>query len=144
MKVKQSSVLFSLKKLADWIEKLPESKRGHEATENRVEDVVCGCFDLMQYSPTTNVAGWIASKPRRQKLDHPAKAVWTKEGRRAIVEILCLDDTLRRMIAEKRAIADIKEQARLNGTRFLRDAALDLAFRGETTLEEVARVTLQA
>jgi general secretion pathway protein E len=65
-------------------------------------------------------------------------------GRRAIVEILCLDDTLRRMIAEKRAIAEIKEQARLNGTRFLRDAALDLAFRGETTLEEVARVTLQA
>ena len=66
------------------------------------------------------------------------------KGRRAIVEILCLDDTLRRMIAEKRAIAEIKEQARLNGTRFLRDAALDLAFRGETTLEEVARVTLQA
>jgi general secretion pathway protein E len=48
------------------------------------------------------------------------------------------------MIAEKRPIAEIKEQARLTGTRFLRDAALDLAFRGETTLEEVARVTLQA
>ena len=66
------------------------------------------------------------------------------KGRRAIVEILCLDDVLRRMIAEKRPIAEIKEQARLKGTRFLRDAALDLAFRGETTLEEVARVTLQA
>jgi general secretion pathway protein E len=65
-------------------------------------------------------------------------------GRQAIVEILCLDDTLRRMIAEKRPIAEVKEQARLSGTRFLRDAALDLAFRGETTLEEVARVTLQA
>jgi len=66
------------------------------------------------------------------------------KGRQAIVEILCLNDTLRRMIAEKRPIAEIKEQARLTGTRFLRDAALDLAFRGETTLEEVARVTLQA
>ena len=66
------------------------------------------------------------------------------KGRRAIVEILCLDDVLRRMIAEKRPIAEIKDQARTTGTRFLRDAALELAFRGETTLEEVARVTLQA
>jgi general secretion pathway protein E len=66
------------------------------------------------------------------------------KGRRAIVEILALDDTLRRMIAEKQPIADIKERARANGTRFLRDAALELAFQGETTLEEVARVTLQA
>jgi len=66
------------------------------------------------------------------------------KGRRAIVEILCLDDVLRRMIAEKRPISEIKDHARSRGTRFLRDAALDLAFRGETTLEEVARVTLQA
>jgi general secretion pathway protein E len=66
------------------------------------------------------------------------------KGRRAIVEILALDDVMRRMIAEKRPIAEIKERARLNGTRFLREAALELACRGETTLEEVARVTLQA
>ena len=66
------------------------------------------------------------------------------KGRRAIVEILALDDTLRRMIAEKQPIADIKDRARANGTRFLRDAALALAFQGETTLDEVARVTLQA
>ncbi len=66
------------------------------------------------------------------------------KGRRAIVEILALDDTRRRMIAEKQPIAEIKERARANGTRFLRDAALELAFQGETTLEEVARVTLQA
>jgi len=65
-------------------------------------------------------------------------------GRRAVVEILTLDDTLRRMIAEKRPVAEIKERARANGTRFLRDAALELAFQGETTLDEVARVTLQA
>ena len=88
MKVKQASVLFSLKKFARWIQNLPESKRGHEATENRVEDVVCGCFDLLQYSPTTDVAGWIASKPRRKKLDNPAKAVWTQQGRRAILELI--------------------------------------------------------
>jgi len=66
------------------------------------------------------------------------------KGRRAVVEILSLDDDLRRMIAEKAPIAAIKERAQANGTRFLREAALEFALRGETTLEEVARVTLQA
>ena len=66
------------------------------------------------------------------------------KGRRAIMEMLLLDDNMRRMIAEKQAVAAIKAAALAAGTRFLREAALDLARRGETTLEEVARVTLQA
>ena len=66
------------------------------------------------------------------------------KGRKAITEIVVLNDTLRRMIAEKRSVEEIKEQTRASGTRFLRDAALKLAIDRETTLEEVARVTLQA
>ena len=66
------------------------------------------------------------------------------KGRRAILEILLLNDAMRRMIAEQRPVAEIKEEARRTGTRFLREAALDLARRGETSIEEVARVTLQA
>jgi general secretion pathway protein E len=66
------------------------------------------------------------------------------KGRKAIVEIVLLSDSLRRMIAEKHPVAEIKREARQNGTRFLREAALDLALRGGTTLEEVARVTLRA
>jgi general secretion pathway protein E len=66
------------------------------------------------------------------------------KGRKAIVELLTLTDELRRTIAEKRPIAELKQQARAGGTRFLREAALALALRSETTLEEVARVTLQA
>ncbi len=66
------------------------------------------------------------------------------KGRRAIVEIVVLNDELRRTIAEKRPIAEVKQQARASGTRFLREAALALALRGETTLEEVARVTVKA
>jgi len=65
-------------------------------------------------------------------------------GRRAIMEILALDDEMRRLIAEKRPVGEIKERARAGGMRFLREVALSLALRGETTLEEVARVTLQA
>ena len=66
------------------------------------------------------------------------------KGRKAIIEIVLLNDVMRRMIAEKHPIAEIKLEAKATGTHFLREAALDLAFRGETTLEEVARVTLQA
>ena len=62
------------------------------------------------------------------------------KGRRAIAEILLLDDELREMIANHASIRQIKEHAQRNGTRFLHHAALELALRGETTLEEVHRV----
>ncbi|MBA3032552.1 MAG: GspE/PulE family protein [Gammaproteobacteria bacterium] len=64
-------------------------------------------------------------------------------GRRAVAEILALDDRLRFLIAQRAPLAEIKSEARLQGTRSLRDAALQLACAGQTTLEEVARVTLQ-
>jgi len=65
-------------------------------------------------------------------------------GRKAIAEIMAMTDRLREMIAEKASIIAIKEEARKGGTRFLREAALDMARQGLTTLEEVARVTLSA
>ncbi len=65
-------------------------------------------------------------------------------GRRAIAEILILDDEIRDMVVEKQPIRQIKEVARKNGTRRLRDVALALVARGETTLAEVKRVTLNA
>lgn len=66
------------------------------------------------------------------------------KGRKAIAEILTLNDRLRELIATQGSIAAIKAEAVRGGTRFLRDAALDLVAQGETTLEEVTRVTLQA
>jgi len=65
-------------------------------------------------------------------------------GRRAIAEILILDDEIRDMVVEKQPIRRIKEAARKNGTRQLREVALALVKRGETTLAEVKRVTLNA
>jgi general secretion pathway protein E len=62
--------------------------------------------------------------------------------RRAIAEILILNDELRELIIDKRPIRQIKEAARRNGSRSLREAALALVSRGETTLEEIKRVTL--
>ncbi|MCT7313300.1 GspE/PulE family protein [Ralstonia sp. CHL-2022] len=65
-------------------------------------------------------------------------------GRKSIAEILILNDELRELVVAKAPIRHIKEAARKTGTRSLREAALDLARMGETTLEEVKRVTLQA
>nr|WP_246312365.1 GspE/PulE family protein [Aquabacterium terrae] len=65
-------------------------------------------------------------------------------GRRAVAEILRLDDELREMIAEKQPVRRLKEAARQRGMRSLVDAALDLVRSGDTTLEEVRRVTMAA
>lgn len=66
------------------------------------------------------------------------------KGRRAIAEILTLTDEIREMIIEKRPIRQIKDAARSNGTRTLRESALELVKRGDTTLDEIKRVTLHA
>ncbi|HNC52508.1 MAG TPA: GspE/PulE family protein [Accumulibacter sp.] len=63
-------------------------------------------------------------------------------GRKAIAEILILNDELRELIIEKRPLRQLKELAYRNGTRSLTEAALRLVAQGETTLEELRRVTL--
>jgi len=45
------------------------------------------------------------------------------------------------MIVANAPIRQIKERARKGGTRMLREAALDLVRTGETTLQEINRVT---
>lgn len=62
-------------------------------------------------------------------------------GRKAIGEFLRMNDELRELIVARAPIRRIKEAAQLNGTRFLRDAAVDAALAGLTTIEEVNRVT---
>jgi general secretion pathway protein E len=66
------------------------------------------------------------------------------KGRRAIAEVLQLCDEIRELIVERAPIRRIKEAARAHGTRFLRESALDLVRAGETTLQEVNRVTFVA
>ncbi|MDD5248615.1 MAG: GspE/PulE family protein [Rhodocyclaceae bacterium] len=63
------------------------------------------------------------------------------KGRRAIGELLRLNDELREMIVARAPIRAIRESARAHGTRFLRESAMALATSGQTTLEEVNRVT---
>ena len=65
-------------------------------------------------------------------------------GRRSIAEILIMDDEVREMVVDKRPIRQIKDAARRNGTRSLREAGLDLVRQGLTTLTEIRRVTQNA
>jgi general secretion pathway protein E len=66
------------------------------------------------------------------------------KGRTAIAEIMVLNDELREMIVAREPIRALKEVARRGGTRFLRDAAVDLVRDGRTSLEEINRVTFVA
>jgi general secretion pathway protein E len=63
------------------------------------------------------------------------------KGRKAIGELLVLTDELRELIAAREPARRVREAARGSGTRLLREAALALAASGETTLEEINRVT---
>ena len=66
------------------------------------------------------------------------------KGRRSIAEILIMNDELRELIVDKSPIRLIKEAARKNGTRSLREVGIELAKQGETTLAEIIRVTLHS
>jgi len=63
------------------------------------------------------------------------------KGRKAIAELLCFNDEIRELIVTREPVRKVKEAARLNGTRSMREAALELVKRGETTLQEINRVT---
>lgn len=65
------------------------------------------------------------------------------QGRRAIVEILALDDVLRTLIAQRAPLSELRRAAHALGVRNLREAALALAAQGLTTLSEVDRVTVR-
>ena len=64
------------------------------------------------------------------------------DGLRAIAEVLMVDDTLRDLIVSRQPLSAIKAHACAAGMRMLRTAAVECVQRGETTLEELDRVTL--
>ncbi len=66
------------------------------------------------------------------------------KGRKAIAELLRLTDDLRELIVASAPLRQLREEAARSGMRELRDAALQLVRCGETTLEEINRVTFVA
>ena len=62
-------------------------------------------------------------------------------GRKAIAELMILNDEIRELITTRAPVREIREAARRSGTRFLREAAFDAVKNGDTTLQEINRVT---
>ncbi|MFL9984058.1 GspE/PulE family protein [Paraburkholderia sediminicola] len=62
-------------------------------------------------------------------------------GRRALAEVLTLDDDLREAILQQIPASQLKDMARQRGMRFMREQAVDAVRLGQTTLEEINRVT---
>jgi general secretion pathway protein E len=62
-------------------------------------------------------------------------------GRRAVGELLVLNDELREAIVARAPVRQLKELANKNHVRLIRAVALDLVRRGMTTIEEANRVT---
>ena len=65
-------------------------------------------------------------------------------GRKAVGELLVLNDEIREAIISRAPVRQLKELAARSGVRLIRQSALELVRRGETTLEEVNRVTTMA
>lgn len=63
------------------------------------------------------------------------------KGRRAIGELLMLNDEIRELIVAREPLRRVREAACRNGTRLLREIAVDMALAGDTTLQEINRVT---
>ena len=64
------------------------------------------------------------------------------KGRTAMIELLSFDDELRDLIVARAPMSQIKQAARARGLIPLRDTAIQAVCRGETTFEELDRVTL--
>jgi general secretion pathway protein E len=63
------------------------------------------------------------------------------KGRKAIAEYIVLNDELRELIIARTSIREIKQAAARAGTLSLRQSALSALAAGETTLQEINRVT---
>lgn len=63
------------------------------------------------------------------------------KGRKAIIELVELDDDMRQMFVDRAPMSELKARAAAGGTVFLRQAALAEVFGGGSTLEEANRMT---
>jgi type IV pilus assembly protein PilB len=62
-------------------------------------------------------------------------------GRTSIHELLDVTDRIREIILDRRPGSEVRREARVEGLRSLREAALERVFEGQTTLHEINRVT---
>jgi general secretion pathway protein E len=64
-------------------------------------------------------------------------------GRTGVFEVLEVDDKIRKLIVGKSSAKDVTKQARHDGLLTLREAAIKKLAKGQTSFEEVLRVTTE-
>jgi len=62
-------------------------------------------------------------------------------GRSSVAEVLPIGDRIRRLVLERADVLEIERTARADGMKTMREDGLSKALAGQTTLEEVLRVT---
>ncbi|MFH1022923.1 MAG: pilus assembly protein PilB, partial [Planctomycetota bacterium] len=63
------------------------------------------------------------------------------KGRTAIFEIMAITDSIKELIIAKASTGTIRDKARLEGMKTLRDSAMFRLYEGTTTIEEVLKAT---
>jgi len=89
----QIRTVIMIQALRQWqarLETVTERQLRDPYFHERMEDLVVGCFDLLEYSPTLDVAAWVKRRPRRLALKDPSTGARTSAGRIAIKELVAL------------------------------------------------------
>ncbi|MGN6112380.1 MAG: type II secretion system ATPase GspE [Luteimonas sp.] len=95
-----------------------------------------GKFDLRRYQPSGTIHLY---RPRASALSPTGYL-----GRTTIMEFLVMDDALRRAVMRHAGMGELEQLARESGMRTMYEDGIAKALAGETTIEEVLRVTEDA
>ena len=112
----------------------------------RLIRVLCHCKEKTFHSKKTLAESGLAPETLHDQVFYKAKGCEVCKGtgfggRKAIIELIELDDDMRTLFIERASITVLKKKALESGTVFLRMAAVQEVLNGITTLEEANRVT---
>lgn len=111
----------------------------------RLARKICPSCDTSYY-PSQELLDLVGWGHRTSELFHKGEGCRTCHncgfrGRIGIYEVMTVDADIRRMIQKSTSEVDLRVYLAETGWRTLREKALDLVERGESTLDEVLRVT---
>jgi general secretion pathway protein E len=109
----------------------PQHAERYEALPEVIEE-----FGLRRFQPTGPIYLY---RPKPSALSPTGYL-----GRTTIMEFLVMNDELRRLVMQRAGMGEIEEAARQLGMRTMYEDGLLKAMQGQTTIEEVLRVTQEA
>ena len=112
----------------------------------RLIRILCDCKEKTTHKEKTLIESGLVPETLRDQVFYRAKGCEVCKGtgysgRKAIIELIELDDDMRTLFIERASITVLKKKALDAGTAFLRMAAIKEVMGGVTTLEEANRVT---